>query len=311
MADLSFLKKEKLHTGFGNEIIAPKGYDDVLHQAGLDWTVQARPIFTNVDGTVIEIPNSKAIVRNEDSKTLGIVSSKYKIVDNSAAFNFTESLFKDGQIEFVRGGSYRGGSSTWLEAKVTTDYEILGDKTECYIIFKNSHDGTGSVIAMIVPTRVACSNALNVALKNAPRSWRCVHSGDPLTKIAEAREVLLAGSTYMDALNEEMININKIRLSEEQIIQFTNRLFPIPEDATDRVREKREERRNQLLQVFHEKDDLQDFGRTGYRFVSAVADYVNHADGDRNTVTATENRFMRVAHGDAMVDKAYSMVLSA
>ena len=76
----------------------------------------------------------------------------------------------DGEVEFIRGGSYKGGKATWLEAKVTTEYSILGDKTECYLIFRNSHDGTGSVICMIVPTRIACSNALNLALKKCSKT---------------------------------------------------------------------------------------------------------------------------------------------
>ena len=36
--------------------------------------------------------------------------------------------FASKEVEFIRGGSYKGGKATWLEAKVTTDYEILGDK---------------------------------------------------------------------------------------------------------------------------------------------------------------------------------------
>ena len=56
---LSFLDKEKLTTGFGEEIINPTSYEDVLVQAGLNWTVDTHPAFTEFNGRKIEIPNAQ------------------------------------------------------------------------------------------------------------------------------------------------------------------------------------------------------------------------------------------------------------
>lgn len=310
MADLSFLQKEKLHTGFGEKIIGAKSYDDVLAQAGLNWTVSAHPVYTEVNGKQIEVPGSNIIVREADEKPLGIVSDKYKIVNNVDAFAFTESIYNSKEIEFIRGGSYRGGSSTWLEAKITGQYSILGDEVDCYLIFMNSHDGTGSVKCMIVPERIACSNALNIPLRDQSRHWRCVHSGDPMKKIDEAREILLAGSSYMKALNRECEVLQSIKISDVQVMQFINRLFPINDDMTDKQKENQECRRGQLLSVFLEKEDLFEFGSTGYKFISAVADYADHVEG-RNTKNSNINRYMYIAHGSALVDQAYTMILMA
>lgn len=310
MADLSFLDKEKLHTGFGEVIVNATSYDDVLAQAGLNWTVSAHPVYTEVNGKQIEVPGSNIIVREADEKPLGIVSDKYKIVNNSDAFAFTESIFNSKEIEFIRGGSYRGGSSTWLEAKITGEYSILGDDVDCYLIFMNSHDGTGSVKCMIVPERIVCSNALNIPLRDQSRHWRCVHSGDPMKKIDEAREILLAGSSYMNALNRECEMLQSIKISDSQVMQFINRLFPINDEMSDKQKENQESRRGQLLSVFLSKEDLFEFGSTGYKFISAVADYADHNVG-RNTKNSNINRYMYIANGSALVDQAYTMILTA
>lgn len=310
MADLSFLDKEKLHTGFGEVIVDAKSYDDVLAQAGLNWTVSAHPVYTEVNGKQIEVPGSNIIVREADEKPLGIVSDKYKIVNNADAFAFTESIFNSKEIEFIRGGSYRGGSSTWLEAKITGEYSILGDDVDCYLIFMNSHDGTGSVKCMIVPERIACSNALNIPLRDQSRHWRCVHSGDPMKKIDEARQILLAGSSYMNALNRECEMLQSIKISDSQVMQFINRLFPINDEMSDKQKENQESRRGQLLSVFLSKEDLFEFGSTGYKFISAVADYTDHNVG-RNTKNSNINRYMYIANGSALVDQAYTMILTA
>ncbi len=306
--DLSFLNKEKLHTGFGEEIKNPSSYNDVLDQAGLNWTVSANPVFTEFMGKMIKVPNSKIIVRDADEKPLGVVSDKYKIVNNSDAFAFTESIYNSKDIEFIRGGSYRGGSSTWLEAKITGEFSVLGDKTECYLLFLNSHDGTGSVRCMIVPNRIACSNALNFPLKSANRHWRCVHSGDPMKKIDEARKILLAGSSYMNALDRECEVLQSIKISDVQVGQLINRLFPIDDaNDTDVHKKHQTEKRLQLLDVFTQKDDLSSFGNTGYKFISAVADYVDHAEFRKSS---NMNRYMYIANGSPLVDKAYDMVLA-
>ena len=307
---LDFLNKEKLHTGFGEEIVDAKSYNDVLVQAGLNWTVGTHPAFTEIDGKKIEVPNTNIVVRNEDQKPLGVVSGKYKIVDNATAFEFTESIFNSKEIEFIRGGSYKGGSATWLEAKVTGKYSVRGDDVDCYMIFMNSHDGTGSVKCMIVPFRIACSNALNIPIRQQSRHWRCTHSGDPMKKIEEAREVLLAGSAYMEALKKECEVLNSIKLSDKQVEQFIHRLFPIHGKMTDRQKSNQELRRSQLTDVFYMKEDLTDFSSNGYRFLSAVADYVDHVDG-RKTKTAAINRYIGVANGNALVDAAYNMIIMA
>lgn len=307
---LDFLEKEKLHTGFGNVIKDANSYDDVLRQAGLNWSVDTYPAYTELNGKKIEIPNTNVVVRLDDEKPLGMVSSKYKIVNNIDAFSFTESIFNSKEIEFIRGGSYRGGSSTWLESKLTGKYSILGDDTTCYMLFLNSHDGTGSVKALIVPNRVVCSNALNIPIKGQLRHWRCTHTGDISKKVEEARKVLLTGSSYMEALNKECEVLQKIKITSTDINNMIHRLFPITSDMNESYKNIQEAHRIHLSEVFYLKDDLTHLGSSGYRFISAVADYADHVESKRSTKNGNINRFMQVSHGHPWVDKAYEMVLA-
>ena len=309
MADLSFLVKEKLHTGFGEEIKNASSYDDVLKQAGLNWTVGTHDAYAQMGDKMVVVPGAQVVVRNEDEKPLGIVSDKYKLVNNEDAFAFTESLFNSKDIEFIRGGSYRGGACTWLESKVTGQYSILGDDVDCYLIFMNSHDGSGSVKTFIVPERIACSNALNFPLREAPRFWRCIHTGDPMKKIDEAKQILLAGSSYMNALEARVEMLNKINISLQQVDNLIKILFPITDDLSDRQKDNRMIKRNELMSVYLNKDDLDDISETGYRFISAVADYADHRDG-KKTKNAAINRWVDTINGNPLVDRAYDLILT-
>ena len=79
--------------GLGTPVEESLTSADALKVAGLDWTVESKPIFT---AESLEIPGYKANVRNIDGKVLGIVSDRYKIVQNSDAFTFTDSLIGEG-----------------------------------------------------------------------------------------------------------------------------------------------------------------------------------------------------------------------
>lgn len=57
--------------------------------AGLDWQVVQKKLVT--DGG-IEVPGFKANLRETDNQVLGVVSDRYKVVQNADAFSFTDAL---------------------------------------------------------------------------------------------------------------------------------------------------------------------------------------------------------------------------
>jgi len=308
MANLEFLNKEKLHTGFGEDLSKVNNYEDLIHTAGLDWEVEARPVYyKNDQGMFVEVPGTKEVVRSVDGKAMGTVTDRYKIVQNSDAFRFVENLF-DQNVKFIRGGSFRGGKSTWLEAKLPNTYKILGDDVDQYLVFKNSHDGKGSILAMILPTRIVCSNALNYALNNASRVWRCMHASTVNDRLEEARNILLHTERYMGALAEEAESLQKIKFTNNDMINLTNALLPYGKQATERQKATVDDRRNQLLAVINGKDDIQQYGNTAYKFLNAVSDFATHAESRRNTSTANERLFENTITGNFLMDKAYELV---
>lgn len=60
-----------------------------LEVADLDWKVLQELIFTD---TGEDISGYKANVRDTDRKVLGVVSNRYKVIQNKEAFAFTDEL---------------------------------------------------------------------------------------------------------------------------------------------------------------------------------------------------------------------------
>ena len=166
-----FYVREKPWHGLGTMVQEAPTSADALRLAGLDWTVEARDMWLN--GGYEPIPGYKANVRSSDNKVLGVVSDKYRIVQNADAFAFTDALI-GGDVHYETAGSLLDGKKIWLLAKLP-DSEICGDKTEPYVCFSNTHDGSGAVRVCMTPVRVVCNNTLNLALNTAQRAWSVRH----------------------------------------------------------------------------------------------------------------------------------------
>ena len=105
-----FYTREKPWHGLGTRVEDAPGSREALELAGLDWQVIQRPIATT-DGQAIS--GFKANIRNTDSRVLGVVTDRYKVVQNEDAFAFTDQLLGEG-VTYETAGSLQNGRRTWL-----------------------------------------------------------------------------------------------------------------------------------------------------------------------------------------------------
>ncbi len=177
-----FYTREKPWHGLGTMVMEAPDSTSALKLAGFDWSVFQKKLIT-ADG--IPVPGYKANVRNTDNRVLGVVTDRYKIVQNHEAFAFTDALLGEGVL-YETAGSLQDGRKTWILAKLPQKYIISGDEITPYLVFMNSHDGSGAIKAAMTPIRVVCMNTLNLALSTAKRSWSTNHVGDIKGKLEDA-----------------------------------------------------------------------------------------------------------------------------
>lgn len=181
-----FYVRETPWHGLGTKVQEAPDSKEALRLAGLDWKVLQEPIRT-AQGEAV--PGYKANVRDVDRKVLGVVTDRYKVIQNEEAFAFVDSLLGEG-VRFETAGSLQEGKSVWLLAHLPHEYIISGERISPYLVFSNTHDGSGAVKAAITPIRVVCNNTLNLALSTAKRSWSMIHTGDIKDKIISIDEML-------------------------------------------------------------------------------------------------------------------------
>lgn len=292
--------------GLGTRVMEAPTSSDALRLAGLDWKVMQENVYTE-NGELV--PGFYANIRDKDRRTLGVVSDRYKVVQNEEAFAFTDALLGEG-VRYETAGSLQNGRKVWILARLPHSYIISGEQIDPYLVFSNTHDGTGSIRAAVTPVRVVCNNTLNLALETAKRSWACVHTGDIRGKITDARETLSLAGAYMEALGRKFDELQKKRLTDHQVKDLIEVLLPVEEEDSKKARNVMRSRED-LRARYYDAPDLKDVGKSAYRFINAVSDFATHAKPIRRTANHQENLFARTIEGHPMIDKAYQMVSAA
>lgn len=302
-----FSVREKPWHGLGKVVTEAPTSKDALRLAGLDWNVIQEPIYTGFHDVV---EGYKANVRDSDRKVLGVVSDRYKVVQNEDAFSFTDELLGKG-VRYETAGSLQEGKKVWLLARLPREYIIAGERISSYLVFSNTHDGSGSVKVAITPVRVLCNNTLNLALSTASRSFSMIHTGNIQDKIQEAKDTLFMAEHYMDCLGAEFEELRKQKMSDAQVKEYVEILLPLEKDASELQSKNIIRLRDDMKKRYFDAPDLQKVGNNAYRFINAVSDFATHAKPLRKTANYNENLFARTMDGNPLIDKAYQLLKAA
>lgn len=299
-----FSVRETPWHGLGTIIQRSVTSEEALKLAGLDWSVIQNDLICQ--GTLEKVPGYKVNLRDTDHKILGVVSDKYKPVQNRDAFAFTDTLLGDG-VEYETAGSLSSGKRVWMLAKMEGRM-MTDEKVDPYLVFTNSHDGTGAIRVAITPVRVVCQNTLNLALTTARRQWSCIHIGDINEKMEEARATLENANNYMAALEKQFEHLKLKKMSDDKVREYIDLLLPIASEDGEIRKINVGRMREDLAMRYFDAPDLSSIEKSAYRFINAVSDFATHRPPGRFTPNYKENLFMRTVDGNPMIDRANELV---
>lgn len=295
--------KERPWHGIGTVVDTAPTSADAIKIAKLDWKIEQVPVMAN--GQVI--PNYFANIRNDMNMPLGIVKGRYKVIQNTEAFDFVDGIIenKDVECRYETAGSLFNGRKIFLLVRLPNK-ELLGDEVENYLFFTNSHDGSSALTAGITNVRVVCNNTLQMAIKGAQRTWSCRHTDSIFDKKAQAQEALGLAVTYMDSMDEIAEELATKKINEEK---FFRKLFE--KNPTNLCEKNKEQAIERMHIIFNEKDDLQNFRGSAWGMYNAVADFVSNTTPFRNTATYKEKKMNKFCSGYAMLTTAQDLLMVA
>lgn len=302
--DMSFVVGEPAWHGLGKNIKEAVSSEEAIRIANLDWDVLQVPLYAGTK----EVPGYYGNIRSDTKDFLGMVTAKYKITQNTEAFSFVDDIMaqKDIPCTYESAGSLFNGKRVYLLAKMP-NREILGDQIENYLFFSNSFNGKSSIKVGLTCTRICCNNTLQLAIKEANRVWSFRHMGNLEEKKREAMITLGLATSYLDAMALEAERLAKIKVNAQK---FVEELFPLDENEAERAKKNILTSREEVLNIFTKKEDLQNFRKDGWGAYNAVADFVSNVAPLRMTKTYKERRFVSFLDGNDLMERA-QLILTA
>jgi len=164
---------------------------EAIREALLNFEVGKLPAKIHLpDGTVKEIPGRFGTYRTDTGVPFGVVGSRYEIVQNVDAFEFFDAIVGKGEAIYETAGALYDGQVVFITAKLPDYIRVGKDEVEKYVFLKNTHDGSGSVIAAFSSTRIVCANTLSAALGNMTNKVSIRHTKDAKLKLAQAHRIM-------------------------------------------------------------------------------------------------------------------------
>jgi phage/plasmid-like protein (TIGR03299 family) len=154
--------------GLGVEVDANISTDDMLVQAGLDWTVSMRPLYypKTLGGTDLRKAHKRmALVRDTDLEMFDIAGERWKPTQNHAVLDFFREFVKAGDMTLETAGSLKGGRFIWALARLADDFKLSETDTfRNYLLLMSPHQVGYALIAQFTSVRVVCANTMGMAL---------------------------------------------------------------------------------------------------------------------------------------------------
>lgn len=297
-AEAFFALKPAWH-GLGTVLDYAPTSEAAIEAAHLDWRVSLEPLRTT---SGIDIPDNFATVRSDTNQVLGVVSDKYKLVQNRQAFAFLDSLVENGDMVYESAGALKGGRVVWVLGRMpTVDTIAEGDDSKRYVLFSTSHDGSAAIHAIPTSTRVVCANTLRVAIKGTGGGIR--HTGNVKSKLDVARRYLSQFDEGFTLFRDKARKLAETKFTDAQAREYIATLFPEVLDRQSRAHSIREKKINQVRQNFrNDRQNLAAIKGTWWSLLNAVTELVDHAPESHGIKKTTlqerkENKMISVLDG--------------
>lgn len=215
---------------------AMEGNPDVnaaLRAANLDWKVELQDLYLK-NGT--KVPHRKAIVRDVDSRILGMPSGRYTPLQNSEAFGVLQPACENLGITIETAGALGIGDRVWMLAKLPAEANIEpvnGDKVNGYFLVTSGHNGKTRYRGRPTPVRVVCANTLAMAMHSGTDMFDFVHTKSTKDQLGALEKLISNLVKAMKKTGETFQKLAEKKLTMEDTQNYIANVLGVDEDDVE------------------------------------------------------------------------------
>ena len=336
---------------FGKVYDQPMTIDEVFDDlgSGIDYKVTEMPLmrvpedvvtsiregkpFEWSPGTDSIISTHKATVYGDNGHTLGVVGINYGVVQNRKAMEFINFIEECSghRTDIVAAGYLGNGEKMFVTARLGEDVYIDGkDAITTYVVFTNTHDGSGSLTAMVTPIRVVCQNTLNMALNSKEsnklpfKHTRLVETRLDFQVAANRERAAAVFKTYgkfSDEFIAAMVNLKGQRVDKADVADFAAQMYMSKAqyklwqladrnmDKVDEIPTRMKNNINALMSAIESGVGQDTHRGTKLWLLNGLTTYLHN----ERKWSSAEDEYKSLMEGDGLkkVQKAYDMLTAA
>lgn len=292
---------------------------EALRLSGLDITMEKIPLsatwFDGEEYVVSPIEGLFGVKRSDEKHALpGVcIGGRYSLIQNREAFALLDKFFGEGAMLIDSCGAVDYGAKVWMLARVPSlFFKDCSDKMNTYVLFCNTHDGSGALTAQIVNMRVECRNMLIAALNGAVNRVSIRHTPGWVGATERVGGILGLAHHYEEVWFNVMEDSRKMKLDTDTFIKTyldrTDPIIDLEKGALTRVNNKRES----LIRLFRKGQGNE--GQTHWDAFNAYTEFATWEQSFKETKKSskTENTFKGIVMTDEidMAKQALNIIVS-
>jgi hypothetical protein len=195
---------------------------------GLTWEVERSiPYTRNNTGLYIPEEGYTALKRNDNGDTLYITRKTYTETKNSTFMEYTHKLSEASGFAVEGFAEFDGGKKVLGYLRSTEDFvhKYLGLKSENYLVFGNSHDGSTPLFVGSVNFLLRCSNQYGRIMKGL----KVRHTKNHDFRVEEFIRLVASFQAEKEAEAMMLQKMSQIKIDAKILDSLANRLLNIDE----------------------------------------------------------------------------------
>lgn len=195
---------------------------------GLTWEVErSTPYTKSVSGLYIPEDGYTALKRDDNGSTLYITRKTYTETKNSTFMEYTHKLSEASGFAVEGFAEFDGGKKVLGYLRSTEDFvhKYLGLKSENYLVFGNSHDGSTPLFVGSVNFLLRCSNQYGRIMKGL----KVRHTKNHDFRVEEFIRLVASFQAEKEAEAMMLQKMSQIKIDAKILDSLANRLLNIDE----------------------------------------------------------------------------------
>lgn len=270
--------------------------DDVARRL-FAWHAIELPMFVRTTQGDVEVPNRKAIVRDDTFQVLGVPSKAYLPHQYDEWLLSNVSNLVDDDLSIGSAGLLKGGAVAWVQIEMPENMKVEGVEFRPHLLATTSFNGEIATVYKRTCTIVVCDNTRASALRETSNEIRVKHTSGSMLRLNDARQALDIVHDLGAQFAAEITELMSMKVSDRHFDRFLNVLVPADDQDSKQLQTRATSTRGTLRQMWQTDIRCAPFRNTGFGVVQTVNTWRQHVKPTRNGRSQMERTMMDTLTG--------------